>query len=84
VIEQECSSRTPVKPRDVQLPVDDLLIDIDGWKLLAKHPTILFGDDESAKSMLAFYIAGRLAQLGKRVLTHSAGRDTSNHPRAIY
>src|ERR1035437_570870 len=36
-------------------PSDDLLLDIDGWALLAHHPNILFGDGESAKSYLSLW-----------------------------
>ena len=49
-------------------PSDDLLLDIDGWALLAHHPNILFGDGESAKSYLSLWAAGRMAQQGRRVL----------------
>jgi hypothetical protein len=47
---------------------DPLVLQVDGWSLLARHYTILFGDGGTAKSTLALYAAGRLAQQGKRVL----------------
>ncbi len=64
----ERTGRTSVCLADVQIPAEDLSIDLDGWRLLVKHATILFGDGESAKSYVALWLAGRLAQLGKRVL----------------
>jgi hypothetical protein len=41
---------------------------VDGWRLLRDHPTILFGDGGSLKSYLALYAAGRLAGRGVQVL----------------
>ena len=45
--------------------VDDF--SVDGIALPRKHPAILFGDGGSAKSMIALYIAGKLALQGVRV-----------------
>lgn len=45
----------------------DPMFDLDGFRLLSKHPTILFGDGGSMKSYLALYWAGRLMQMGRRV-----------------
>ena len=42
----------------------DVLFDVDGWPLLRDHPTILFGDGGSLKSMLALYAAGTLSRQG--------------------
>src|SRR5262245_7614598 len=41
---------------------------LEGLSLLLHHPVILFGDGGTAKSYLALYLAGRLAQQGERVL----------------
>ncbi len=49
-------------------PGPDAEHDIDGWRLLRDHPVIGFGDGGSAKSYLALYVAGRLAQRGLTVL----------------
>lgn len=43
-------------------------IRVEGLALLCQHPVILFGDGGTAKSYLALYLAGRLAQRGVRVL----------------
>jgi hypothetical protein len=55
----------PSLPRiaaDESLPIEH------DWAVLKEHPAFLFGDGGSAKSYLALYAAGRLAQRGARVL----------------
>ena len=47
-------------------PIADDTIEIDGLRLIDRHPMILFGDGGAAKSYLALYLAGRLALLGIR------------------
>ena len=47
-------------------PAPDDTIDIDGVRLIERHPIVLFGDGGGGKSYLALYLAGRLAQLGIR------------------
>jgi hypothetical protein len=64
----EAERHTPVWLPDVQVPEEDLCIDVDSFPLLTRHPSILFGDGESAKSYVGLWLAGRLTQLGKRVL----------------
>jgi hypothetical protein len=53
--------------RDLPRPTPDAVLDIDGFRLLKQHPVIVFGDGGAAKSYLALYLAGRLAQRGLRV-----------------
>jgi hypothetical protein len=52
--------------RDLSRPSPDDVIEIDGLPLIDRHPIILFGDGGTAKSYLALYLAGRLAQRGIR------------------
>jgi hypothetical protein len=60
---------TPSKPlHTYERPCQDAVFDVDGWRLLRDHATIAFGDGGSAKSYLALYGAGRLAQRGTVVL----------------
>jgi hypothetical protein len=47
-------------------PADDAIV-VEGLHLLRRHPTILFGDGGAAKSYLALYLAGRLAERGLSV-----------------
>jgi hypothetical protein len=49
-------------------PGPDAQFEVDGWRLLRDHGTIGYGDGGSAKSYLALYVAGRLAQRGVSVL----------------
>ena len=38
------------------------VFEVDGFRFLAKHPVILFGDGGTAKSYLGLYVAGKLSQ----------------------
>lgn len=53
---------------DIEATADDPVLDAGGFPVLASHPTILFGDGESYKSMIALWAAGVLADQGHRVL----------------
>lgn len=44
---------------------DEILL-VDGIQLLARHPSIIFGDGGTAKSLLGLYCAGSLAERGIR------------------
>jgi hypothetical protein len=52
---------------DIPRPVADDVFDVDGLRLLRRHPVVLFGDGGAAKSYLALYMGGCLAQRGLRV-----------------
>jgi hypothetical protein len=67
VLAAEKRGQPAVRLRDVPRPAPDTAIEIDGLPLLERHPIILFGDGGVAKSYLGLYIAGRLAQQGRRV-----------------
>lgn len=53
--------------RDLPRPSPDAVLDVDSFRLLKQHPVVLFGDGGAAKSYLALFLAGRLAQRGLRV-----------------
>lgn len=53
--------------RDIARPGQDDALVVDGLTLLKRHGVILFGDGGAAKSYIALYLAGRLAQRGVRV-----------------
>jgi hypothetical protein len=54
--------------REYPRPAVDDTFEIDGVPLLKQHPVMMFGDGGTAKSYLALYIAGRLAQRAAQVL----------------
>ena len=64
VLTAERTGEPTVSLRDLQRSSPDDAIDIEGLRLLDRHPIFLFGDGGAAKSYLALYIAGRLAQRG--------------------
>jgi hypothetical protein len=64
----ERTGRPAVLLRDLPRPEPGEDLDVDGIRLLRRHPVILFGDGGEAKSYLALYLATRLAELGLRVL----------------
>ena len=43
------------------------ILDVAGLKLPARHPSILFGDGDSGKSMLLLWVLGNLRQRGLKV-----------------
>ena len=53
--------------RDLQKPGPDDSIYVDGLSLPRRHPAFIFGDGGAAKSYVALYIAGRMAQRGINV-----------------
>lgn len=65
VLRAERTGQPAVDLRTVPRPntADDVL-EIDGFVLPRRHPSILFGDGGTAKSYTALYVAGRLAQMG--------------------
>lgn len=67
VLTAERTGSPAVSLRDVPRPdpADDL--EIDSIRLMRRHPTLFFGDGGSAKSYLALFVAGQLAQRGLRV-----------------
>lgn len=71
VIKAERTGPTPVDLKSV--PIDEEreraeTWDVLGFPVLQVHPMIIFGDGGGGKSYFAMHIAGRLAQMGVRVL----------------
>lgn len=66
VFTAERTGQPAVSLRTLPRPEPDQMLRLDGLPLAERHPTFLFGDGGSAKSYLALYIAGRLAQQGIR------------------
>lgn len=67
VLAAERMGQPAVLLRDIPRPTPDDTFNVEGFPLLTRHPTILFGDGGSAKSYLALYAAGRLDAAGVRV-----------------
>lgn len=67
VLARHAEGEPAVLLADLPRPEIDELLDIDGLRLLKRHPVIIFGDGGAAKSYLSLYVAGRLAQRGLRV-----------------
>ncbi len=67
VLEADRVGQPAVDLRTVALPEADDSIEVEGLQVLRRHPTILFGDGGSAKSYLALFVAGRLAESGLSV-----------------
>ena len=54
--------------RDYPKPTGEDDFDVEGVRLLRRHPVIAFGDGGGAKSYTGLYLAGRLEQRGVHVL----------------
>jgi len=62
VLQADRDGEPAVDLRSLPVPPADDAIVVEGLHLLRRHPTVLFGDGGAAKSYLALYLAGRLAE----------------------
>lgn len=79
VLGAERAGAPAVHLRDVARPEADAFVDVDGIRILTKHPLILFGDGGTGKSLIALHVAGELARQGKRVLFADWELDGGDH-----
>jgi hypothetical protein len=68
VLASERTGQAVVHLRDLARPGPDETFDVDGLRLLRRHPVMGFGDGGTLKSYLLTHILGTLAQRGLRVL----------------
>jgi hypothetical protein len=68
VLATDRAGRPAVLLRDVPRPQDDEDYEVEGLRLLARHPVVGFGDGGAAKSLTGLYFAGRLTLRGVPVL----------------
>jgi len=67
VLQADRSGAPAVDLRTLPPPAAEDSLQVEGLRLLRRHPTILFGDGGAAKSYLSLYLAGRLAEREMRV-----------------
>jgi len=67
VIVDERKGNASIDLRTIELTDNSAVIKLPGIVIPARHPTILFGDGGSAKSLLALYFAGSMSLQGIRV-----------------
>jgi hypothetical protein len=67
VLQADRTGQPAVDLRTLPAPSDDAVVEVEGLPLYRRHPTILFGDGGAAKSYLALYLAGLLAESGLSV-----------------
>ncbi|HWB17014.1 MAG TPA: AAA family ATPase [Vicinamibacterales bacterium] len=80
VLTAERCGEPAVALADVPVDTDtNPLIDVFGFKLPRRHPSIIFGDGGATKSLLALYLAGCLAKDGYRVAFFDWELDAADH-----
>lgn len=67
IIATERKGEPDVALHELEAPAPTELLEVDGLLLPRRHPTVFFGDGDSAKSYLMLYVLGRLALEGMRV-----------------
>lgn len=68
VFEAESVGNPAIRLCDITPPERGDDLNIDGFRIPRRHPSIPFGDGGAAKSYMALYFGGRLAQRGLAVL----------------
>jgi hypothetical protein len=68
VLHADRAGQPAVDLRTLPPPAAEDILQVEGFHLSRRHPTILFGDGGAAKSYLGLYLAGCLAERGIRVL----------------
>jgi len=79
VLAAERAGQPAVHLREVERPGPDASVDVDGLRILTRHPMILFGDGGTGKSMIELHVAGELARRGMRVMLADWELDGSDH-----
>ena len=79
VITAERTGAPAIVLRELPRPAADVDHDVDGFRFPQHHGTILFGDGGACKSLLALYLAGRLAERGLRVALFDWELDAAQH-----
>lgn len=79
VIFAERKGKPAVDLRTLPRPAPDDSIKIEGLVFPRRHPSIIFGDGGTAKSYLALFIIGTLAQQGMRVGLFDWELDEDDH-----
>lgn len=67
VIAAERAGAPDVALHEIEAPDPIEILNVDGLTLPRDHPTVIFGDGNSAKSYMLLYVLGRLAHDGLRV-----------------
>ena len=67
VLVDDRRGQSSVDLRELERPLPNDTIKVSGLELPRRHPTIVFGDGGAAKSYVALYLAGMMAQSGMRV-----------------
>lgn len=80
VLAAQRSPAEVVELSEAPLPeTEDLYFSIDGFRLLRRHPNLIFSVGGGAKSYLALFLAARLATAGERVLYIDTEADVATH-----
>lgn len=67
IIATERAGEPDIALHEIEAPGPVEILNVDGLLLPRHHPTVMFGDGDSAKSYLTLYVLGKLAQDGMSV-----------------
>ena len=79
VLSAERIGQPAIHLRDVEPAGPEEYVDVNGLRLLTRHPVILFGDGGTGKSMIALHAGGQLAKRGLRVMLADWECDAQDH-----
>ncbi len=83
VIEAERRGNEAIDLSTAPLPGPDSLIEVAGLRLPKQHPSILFGDGGTCKSLLGLWVLGQAAERGMRVGYFDWELDASQHRQRL-
>lgn len=81
IVAEQLNLAKPQVLRDIPPADDDLIERIEGFPVLLKHPSIIFGNGGTGKSLIALWLSGQLGARGYNVLWCDWELDGGDHAK---